>query len=206
VLPLFAVTALTLLVIPGPAVLYITTRAAAQGRRAGMASVLGVHTGSIIHVAAAVAGLSALLVASAAAFTVVKVVGAVYLVYLGVRAIAGGSRASEVALAPRGMRRLYVDGIVVNVLNPKTALFFLAFLPQFVDPDRGPVWAQTMVLGLLFIALGVASDGAYAIAGARLGRLLHRDARRRRRSQLLEGGVLVGLGITALAVPHRATS
>jgi threonine/homoserine/homoserine lactone efflux protein len=206
VLPLFAVTALTLLVIPGPAVLYITTRAAAQGRRAGMASVLGVHTGSIIHVAAAVAGLSALLVASAAAFTVVKVVGAVYLVYLGVRAIAGGSRASEAALAPRGMRRLYVDGIVVNVLNPKTALFFLAFLPQFVDPDRGPVWTQTMVLGLLFIALGVASDGAYAIAGARLGRLLHRDDRRRRRSQLLEGGVLVGLGITALAVPHRATS
>ena len=206
VLPLFALTALTLLVIPGPAVLYITTRAAAQGRRAGVASLLGVHTGSIVHVAAAVAGLSALLVASAAAFTAVKVVGAVYLVYLGIRTIVGRRAASGIAVSARGMRRLYVDGIIVNVLNPKTALFFLAFLPQFVDPDRGPVWSQTLALGLLFIALGVASDGAYALAGARLGRVLHRDDRSRRRSQVAEGGVLVGLGLTALAVPHRGTS
>jgi threonine/homoserine/homoserine lactone efflux protein len=205
-LPLFALTALTLLVIPGPAVLYITARAAAQGRRAGIASVLGVHTGSIVHVAAAVAGLSALLVASAAAFTAVKVVGALYLVYLGVRTIVGRRAASGIAVSPRGMGRLYVDGIIVNVLNPKTALFFLAFLPQFVDPDRGPVWSQTLALGLLFIALGVVSDGAYALAGARLGRLLHRDARSRRRSQVVEGGVLVGLGLTAIAVPHRTAS
>ena len=104
------------------------------------------------------------------------------------------------------MRRLYLDGIVVNVLNPKTALFFLAFLPQFVDPDRGPVWTQTLALGVLFIALGTASDGPYALAGARLGRVLHRDGRTRRRSQVVEGGVLVGLGITALAVPHRSAS
>jgi threonine/homoserine/homoserine lactone efflux protein len=206
VLPVFTITALTLLVIPGPAVLYITARAAAQGRRAGLASLLGVHTGSIIHVAAAVAGLSALLVASAAAFTVVKVVGALYLVYLGVRTIAGRSGSPAAATSPHGMRRLYVDGIVVNVLNPKTALFFLAFLPQFVDPNRGPVWTQTMVLGMLFIALGIASDGAYAMAGAHLGGLLQRDGRLRRRSQVVEGAVLVGLGVSTLAVPHRGST
>jgi threonine/homoserine/homoserine lactone efflux protein len=205
VLPLFTATALALLIVPGPAVLYITTRAAAQGRRAGLVSLLGVHTGSVVHVIAAVAGLSALLVASAAAFTVVKVVGAAYLVYLGLCTILGRSGADALGgPATRGLRRLYLDGIVVNVLNPKTALFFLAFLPQFVDPDRGPVWTQTLALGLLFIALGVLSDGAYALAGAQVGRWLLFNERRRRRGRYVEGGLLVGLGVTSLAIPHRA--
>jgi threonine/homoserine/homoserine lactone efflux protein len=203
VLPLFIVTALALLVIPGPAVLYITARAAAHGRRAGLVSLLGVHTGSVVHVLAAVAGLSALLVASATAFTVVKIVGAVYLIYLGIRTIAGRGSSVGPGLSPRGLRRLYFDGIVVNILNPKTALFFLAFLPQFVDPDRGPVWTQTLVLGLLFIVLGIASDGAYAIASAQVGRWLLHDKARRQRSRIVEGGLLVGLGVTSLAVPHH---
>ena len=204
VLPLFIVTALALLVIPGPAVLYITARAVAQGRRAGLVSLLGVHTGSVVHVLAAVAGLSAVLVASATAFTIVKVVGACYLVYLGVHTIVGrtcsdgGTRPSR-----RGLRRLYLDGIVVNILNPKTALFFLAFLPQFVEPDRGPMWTQTLILGLLFIVLGIASDGAYALASAHAGRWLRRDMERRRLSRFVEGGLLVGLGVTSLAVPHQ---
>jgi threonine/homoserine/homoserine lactone efflux protein len=203
VLPLFIVTALALLVIPGPAVLYITARAAAHGRRAGLVSLLGVHTGSVVHVLAAVAGLSALLVASATAFTVVKIVGAVYLIYLGIRTIAGRGSSVGPGLSLRGLRRLYFDGIVVNILNPKTALFFLAFLPQFVDPDRGPVWTQTLVLGLLFIVLGIASDGAYAIASAQVGRWLLHDKARRQRSRIVEGGLLVGLGVTSLAVPHH---
>jgi threonine/homoserine/homoserine lactone efflux protein len=204
VLPLFTVTALALLVIPGPAVLYITARAAAQGRRAGLVSLLGIHTGSVVHVLAAVAGLSALLVASATAFTVVKVVGAVYLIYLGIRTIAGRANSdSRSGLVRRGLRRLYLDGIVVNICNPKTALFFLAFLPQFVDPDRGPVWTQTLILGLLFIVLGIASDGVYALASAQLGRWLRRDRARRRRSRFVEGGLLVGLGVTSLAIPHH---
>ena len=204
VLPLFIVTALALLVIPGPAVLYITARAAAEGRRAGLVSLLGVHTGSVVHVLAAVAGLSAVLVASATAFTIVKIVGACYLVYLGVRTIVGrtssdgGSRPSR-----RGLRRLYLDGIVVNILNPKTALFFLAFLPQFVEPDRGPVWTQTLILGLLFIVLGIASDGAYVLASAHVGGWLRRDLAPRRLSRFVEGGLLVGLGVTSLAVPHQ---
>ena len=204
VLPLFIVSALALLVIPGPAVLYITARAAAHGRRAGLVSLLGVHTGSVVHVLAAVAGLSALLVASATAFTVVKVVGAVYLIYLGLRTISGrASSDGGPGRSPHGLRRLYFDGIVVNIFNPKTALFFLAFLPQFVDPDRGPVWMQTLILGLLFIVLGIASDGAYAIASAHVGSWLLDDEARRRRSRLVEGGLLVGLGVTSLAVPHQ---
>jgi threonine/homoserine/homoserine lactone efflux protein len=200
----FVATALALLVIPGPAVLYITARSAAQGRRAGLISLLGVHTGSVVHVVAAVAGLSALLVASATAFTVVKVVGAVYLVYLGVRTIVGRAGPDgRSGVTSRGLRRLYVDGIVVNVFNPKTALFFLAFLPQFVDPERGPVWTQTLTLGLLFILLGIASDGVYALASAQIGGWLLHDEVRRRRSRFVEGGLLVGLGVTSLALPHH---
>jgi threonine/homoserine/homoserine lactone efflux protein len=156
----------------------------------------------VVHVIAAAVGLSALLAASAAAFTVVKVVGAVYLVCLGVRTIVERASADRrSAGSPRSLRRLYIDGVVVNVLNPKTALFFLAFLPQFVDPDRGLVWTQTLILGLLFIVLGLATDGTYALAGATVGRWLLRDGSRRR-GRFIEGGLLVGLGVSSLAIPH----
>lgn len=206
VLPVFAATALALLVVPGPAVLYITARSAAQGRRAGLVSLLGIHTGTVVHIAAAAVGLSALLVASAAAFSVVKLAGAAYLVYLGVRTIAGrgngGGRGA--GTEPRGLRQLYLDGVVVNVLNPKTALFFLAFLPQFVDPDRGPVWTQTLALGLLFTVLGIVSDGAYALVSAQVGEWLRRRrAEPRSRGRFVEGGLLIGLGVSSLAIPHR---
>lgn len=205
VLPVFVATALALLVVPGPAVVYITARSAAQGRRAGLVSMLGIHTGSLVHIGAAVLGLSALLVASATAFSAVKVAGAAYLVYLGLRTVVGARAAPGGSAAePRGLGRLYVDGVVVNVLNPKTALFFLAFVPQFVDPGGGPVWAQTLVLGLLFTLLGLLTDGAYAVAGARVGRWLRGRARGlRSRGRLVEGGLLVGLGVTTLALPGR---
>jgi threonine/homoserine/homoserine lactone efflux protein len=206
VIPVFAATALVLLVIPGPAVLYITARSAAQGRRAGLVSLLGIHTGTIVHIVAAAVGLSALLVASATAFSVVKLAGAAYLVFLGVRTIAGrGNGAARGAQAePRGLRRLYVDGVVVNVLNPKTALFFLAFLPQFVDPDRGPVWSQTLALGVLFTVLGMLSDGMYALVSAQVGEWLRRRrSEARSRGRFVEGGLLIGLGVSSLAIPHR---
>jgi threonine/homoserine/homoserine lactone efflux protein len=203
-LPLFITAALGLLVIPGPAVLYITTRSASQGRRAGLVSMLGVHTGSVVHVLAAVAGLSALVLASALAFSAVKLAGAAYLIYLGLRTILGRRTAGRSADAPpRALRRVYVDGIVVNVLNPKTALFFMAFLPQFVDPSRGPIWTQTLVLGLLFIALGCLSDGMYALAGAQAGRWLRGRQGAGRSGRYAEGAILVGLGVAALALPHR---
>jgi threonine/homoserine/homoserine lactone efflux protein len=194
---LFCGTALALLAIPGPAVLYIVVQSAEQGRRVGLASVGGIHVGSLVHVAAATAGLSALIVASSLAFSVVKYAGAAYLVYLGIRKLLERTPVEHVEPSSEPLRRAFLRGIVVNVLNPKTALFFLAFLPQFIDPDRGAVWSQVLVLGLLFVALGVASDSLYAVAAGTVGGLL-----RRRRIALRYGSglVYIGLGAAAAAV------
>ena len=197
VLIVFAAASLTLLLVPGPAVLYIVTRSVAQGRRAGLVSVLGVHVGSVVHVAAAALGLSALLASSATAFGVVKILGAGYLGWLGARKLSRREEAAVEEVAPVSHRRLFTQGIVVNVLNPKTAIFFLAFLPQFVNPARGPVAAQVLVLGACFIVLGALSDGGYAVlAGALAGRL-RRTVRARRRLDRTSGLVYLGLGAGA---------
>ena len=191
---LFCVAALALLVIPGPAVLYIVVQSAEQGRRVGLASVAGVHLGTLVHVAAASAGLSALIVASSLAFSTVKYAGAAYLVYLGLRKLLG--REDETDAPPRreSLRRAFVRGAIVNALNPKTALFFLALLPQFVETGRGGVWSQALVLGLVFIALGAVSDSLYALAAGTVSGLL-----RRKRSVVRYGSGLVytALGVTA---------
>src|ERR1051325_6961624 len=132
-LAVFCVTALALAVVPGPAVTYIVARSVDRGRRAGLLSACGVATGGLVHVAAATAGLSALLASSASAFTVVKLVGAVYLIGIGLLRIFGRDDSEEQPAPVPGRRRVFAQGVVVNVLNPKTALFFLAFLPQFVE-------------------------------------------------------------------------
>ena len=197
-LGLFVVAAVVLLLTPGPAVLYIVARSVEQGRLAGLVSALGVHVGTLVHVAAAALGVSALLVSSALAFDIVKYLGAVYLVYLGARKLVGWDEpAGGRALAPRSLRRLFGQGVVVNVLNPKTALFFLAFLPQFVDVARGAVGFQILVLGLIFVALGVMSDGLYAVAAGTAGTWLKRDGRILRAERYVSGSVFVGLGVTA---------
>jgi threonine/homoserine/homoserine lactone efflux protein len=186
--------ALVLLAIPGPAVLYIIATSVEGGRRAGLLSVAGVHLGSLVHVAAACAGLSALIVSSAIAFSAVKYVGAAYLVFVGIRKWLEKDEPVELPTrAPRSGRRVFVQGVVVNVLNPKTALFFLAFLPQFVDRDR-TVWTQIAVLGLVWVALGLLSDGSYALAGGTIGGLIRR---RRQSVRIASGGVFVGLGAVA---------
>ncbi len=198
VVGLFVVAALVLLLTPGPAVLYIVARSVEQGRLAGLVSALGVHVGTLVHVAAAALGLSALLVSSALAFSVVKYLGALYLIYLGARKLLGWDQAVEGrALAPHSLRRLFTQGIVVNVLNPKTALFFLAFLPQFVDVSRGAVGVQILALGLVFVALGVISDGLYAVAAGTAGAWVKRDGRLLRAERYVSGSVFVGLGVTA---------
>jgi threonine/homoserine/homoserine lactone efflux protein len=157
-------------------------------------SMLGVQTGGLVHVVAAAFGVSALIASSAAAFTVVKYVGAAYLIFLGLRKLLGREPDEpEVVGAPASTARLFTHGVVVNVLNPKTALFFLAFLPQFVDPSAGPVALQMLVLGLTLICLGVLSDGTYALLAAGAGNHL----RNRRRLERLSGGVFVGLGVFA---------
>ena len=192
----FAAASLVLIVVPGPGVIYIVTRSLGQGRAAGLVSMLGVEAGNLVHVAAAAIGLSAVLASSAEAFTVVKYAGAAYLLYLGIRALL--SRGEDVdAPASRGRRRLFWQGFVVAALNPKTALFFLAFLPQFMDPSRGSVALQAAALGALFVALATLSDAAYAVAaGSAGGWLRHRLAHSGRLSRI-SGGVYMALGAAA---------
>jgi threonine/homoserine/homoserine lactone efflux protein len=200
-LALFAVAALALLVVPGPAVLYIVTRSIHQGKRAGLVSVLGIHLGTLVHISAATAGLSALLVSSATAFTAVKLAGAAYLVGLGLWTLLSKTPEADVALGgDRRLRRVFAQGVVVNVLNPKTALFFLAFLPQFVDPHRGHAAVQIALLGLTFAALGMVTDSAWAVGAGAAGDVLRRSERFARVQRYVSGSVFVGLGVvTALA-------
>jgi threonine/homoserine/homoserine lactone efflux protein len=210
-LALFTVAAITLLVIPGPSVLYIVTRSVDQGRAAGLASVGGIHVGTLVHVAAAALGLSALLVSSATAYNAVRWVGAAYLVWLGIQrlrardeellAAAGGEGSDR-----RGLGRVFAQGIVVNVLNPKTALFFFAFLPQFVDPSRGSVPFQVVVFGVAFVVLGLLSDGAYAVLAATGAGWLRRRPGVARTSRLVSGGVLISLGVTTALAGSRSSS
>jgi threonine/homoserine/homoserine lactone efflux protein len=195
---LFAAATMLLLVVPGPAVLYIVTRSVAQGRSAGLLSVLGVHVGSLVHVVFAAVGLSALLYASATAFTVVKYAGAAYLILLGLQKLLRRGNHDEVdAPAPVSRARLFGQGVVVNVLNPKTAIFFLAFLPQFANPARGPIAPQVAFLGLCFVALGVVSDGAYALLAGTLATRLRRSPGARRALDRTSGVVMIGLGAYA---------
>jgi threonine/homoserine/homoserine lactone efflux protein len=203
-LPVFIAASIVLLVIPGPAVLFIVARSGAQGRRAGFVSVLGVHTASIVHVSAAVAGLSAVVVASAVAFTAVKFIGGVYLIFLGIKSIRAARHTSTASVTTiRPGKQLFAEAFVVNLLNPKVALFFLAFLPQFVQRGHGAIWSQTLVLGAVYIALGLCSDSMYVLLGARVGSWLSVRSERLRASRFAEGGILVGLGVLTLALPHR---
>jgi len=200
-LAVFVVAALALLIVPGPAVLYIVARSIHQGRRAGLASVLGIHAGTLVHIAAATVGLSALIVSSAVAFTAVKIAGAVYLVGLGLWTLFSRSPETEIALGgERRLRRVFAQGIVVNVLNPKTALFFLAFLPQFVDPDAAYPALQIAFLGLLFALLGLVTDSIWELAAGTAGGVLRRSRRFTTAQRYVTGSVYVGLGVaTALA-------
>lgn len=203
-LSIFVVAALVLLLTPGPAVLYIVARSIDQGRRAGLVSMLGVHAGTLVHVAAAAAGLSAVLAASATAFSVVKYLGAAYLVYLGLRRILDrGPARSTAEREPPSLRRAFLDGIVVNVLNPKTALFFLAFLPQFVDVSRGHVAAQILTLGATFVALGVVTDGLYALSAATVAGWLRGNRQFRTTERFISGGAYIGLGVVAALAPGQ---
>jgi threonine/homoserine/homoserine lactone efflux protein len=200
-LALFVAAALALLMVPGPAVLYIVARSVHQGRRAGLASVLGIHTGTLVHIAAATVGLSALILSSAVAFTAVKVAGALYLVALGLWTLLSRRAETEIAVGgERNLRRVFAQGIVVNVLNPKTALFFLAFLPQFVDPDAPHPALQIAFLGLLFGALGLVTDSLWALVTGTAGGLLRGSRRYLRAQRYVAGTIYVGLGVaTALA-------
>jgi threonine/homoserine/homoserine lactone efflux protein len=184
-----------LLALPGPAVIYVVTRSLDQGRRAGLLSMLGVETGTLTYALAAATGVSGLIAASAAAFTALKYAGAAYLIVLGVRKLMARDPLPDAP--PGGRKRLFLNGLLVQLLNPKIAIFFVAFLPQFVNPSRGATAPQLLVLGVIFTLLAILSDGAYALAGGALGGWLRANRRARRAAGRLSGGVYIGLGLVA---------
>ncbi|HET9588478.1 MAG TPA: LysE family translocator [Anaerolineales bacterium] len=194
---LFIGASLALLLVPGPAVLYITARSANQGRLAGLVSVLAIETANFLQAVAATLGLSAILLSSALAFDVVKYLGAAYLIYLGLRKLlATEESAGEETLRREGLWRIYWQGFVVNLLNPKTALFFFAFLPQFVDPDRGNVTIQTLWLGVLFVGMAIITDSMYALLASSLADRLRGNRHFQNGERYFAGLVYMGLGIT----------
>ena len=202
---LFAIAATALIVIPGPSVLYIVSQSVGHGRIGGMAAVIGVETGAFVHVAAAALGVSAIIASSAAAFTVLKFAGGAYLIVLGIRRLLerdSGAAAQSTQRKPLGA--IYRQGVVVNVLNPKTALFFLAFLPQFVDPARGHVGLQAAILGLVWVVIATISDAVWALGAGSAAGVLRSSARARNLERKAGGGILIGLGVLAtLAHPTR---
>ena len=200
----FAAAALALIVVPGPAVLYIVSQSIDRGRLAGFVSALGIAAGALVHVLAAAVGLSSILVSSATAFNVVKYVGAAYLIGMGLWTILR-RRDEEPVNGPseRRLRRRFGQGVIVNVLNPKTALFFFAFLPQFVDPDQGAPALQIAVLGLVFVVIAVVSDSAWALAAGTASERLRGNRRFLSVQRYVSGSVFVGLGaLTAAAKRH----
>ena len=200
----FAAAGLALIVVPGPAVLYIVAQSIDRGRLAGVVSALGVAVGGLVHVTAAAVGLSSLLVSSATAFNVVKYAGAGYLIGLGLWTILRRPEDQSVELPrERKLSRRFWQGVVVNVFNPKTALFFFAFLPQFVDPDKGSAALQIGVLGLVFVTLAVLSDCGWALAAGTASERLRGSRRFLAVQRYVSGSVFVGLGaLTAVAKRH----
>jgi threonine/homoserine/homoserine lactone efflux protein len=203
-LTVFLLAALILLLTPGPAVLYIVARSLDQGRLAGFVSVLSIEVGNIVHVLAATLGLSAILVSSALAFSIVKYLGAAYLIFLGVRRLLTSQTARQPLTAQRqSLGRIFRQGVLVAILNPKTALFFFAFLPQFVDPSKGSITPQLLTLGCLFVLMAVVTDGLYALLAGTAGQWLKGTRSFLRVERYVVGGVYIGLGVTAALAEAR---
>jgi threonine/homoserine/homoserine lactone efflux protein len=202
---LFVTAALGLLLIPGPAVLYVVARSVDQRRRAGLASSSGIATGTLAHVLAATLGLSALLVSSTVAYSVVKYAGAAYLFYLGVKKFrehpAANNEVKHIQALP--LRRVYAQGVLVNVLNPKTAIFFFAFLPQFLNPARGHVSWQFLALGMLFSVMGFTTDSVWALTAGSAAGWLRRNQIFVHNQRYVSGTVYLGLGMATAVSGSR---
>lgn len=200
-LVLFVVTTFIAMVVPGPDMLFILGCGMRGGPRAGVLATAGVATSEAVHVAVVAAGLAALFTAVPIAYTVVRILGAGYLVFIGVQAIRHRNDPREDQAVAIGMsgRKAYVSGVLTNLLNPKMVTFSIAFLPQFVDPALGQVWLQFVVLGAIMISLEFLVDGTVGVVAGRVGGWLRRHRRASRRLDTATGGMFVGLGI-ALAV------
>ncbi len=193
----FAVASFLLLIIPGPAVIYILNRSVSDGRNVALSAVAGLECGNFMHVIAASAGLSAVLAASSTAFNTVKWCGAIYLIFIGARTLLRRPAAMNATLTTMPPRKAFIQGFVVNTLNPKVALFFLSFLPQFIDPDKGSAWFQALVLGLVFVAIGCVTDSAYALTASSLRTVLLRGRALPFVQRWVAGSVFILLGLVA---------
>ncbi len=201
----FATAAFILLIIPGPAVLYIVNSSVRDGRSAGLAAVAGVTLGNMVHVLAASVGLSAVLATSAAAFNTIKWLGAAYLVYVGIRTLTQAPSVIDPTSSGVTPRRAFTQGIVVNVLNPKVALFFLSFLPQFIRPDHGRPGVQAFVLGMVFVLIGACTDSTYSLMASSLREVLLRGRSLPFVRRWVAGTVFIGLGLVAATSASTTT-
>jgi threonine/homoserine/homoserine lactone efflux protein len=202
---LFFVVALAIAVSPGPGIFYVAARTLAGGRREGLASSFGTGLGGLVHVAGGAVGVSALVLASAEAFTLLKIAGAVYLVWLGIKTAREARIAIDMRTEPTGARRAFREGIVVEALNPKTAAFFLAFLPQFVDPAVGPVWLQFLLLGLVSVILNTAADVAVVVVASRARSMAVTQPSLLRRLRQGAGLAIASLGLALLFARRPAS-
>jgi threonine/homoserine/homoserine lactone efflux protein len=194
----FTLAALAVLLFPGPAVMYITALGLREGRTPALGAAVGLGIGNFVQVIAAAVGLSALLLSSALAFTALKYVGAAYLIYLGIQTLRNREIvADEIAVRRTTVMREFRRGIVVNTLNPKVAIFFLAFMPAFVDPERGPVAVQVLLLGTLFAVLGTVTDALYGVTAGEFGVWLRGRRSIQRRIQTASGLTYIALGLLA---------
>ena len=202
----FAVASFALLVIPGPAVIYILNRSVSDGRAVGLSAVAGLEVGNSVHVLAASVGLSAVLARSAIAFNAIKWLGVAYLVIVGINTLRRPPVVIDDDQPATSLRRAFVQGVVVNTLNVKVALFFLSFLPQFIDPDAGNAGLQALVLGMVFVAIGCVTDGTYALVASSLRTVLLRGRSLPFVQRYVAGTVFIGLGVVAATTGHHRTA
>ncbi len=202
-LTFFILTSLVILVIPGPAVLYIITRSISQGRAAGIASVAGVNLAAFTYTVSAAFGLTAILMTSVVAFNIVKYAGAAYLIYLGIKQIVSKTKLEHIKVEKASLLRIFGQGYMVNLLNPKMAFFTFAFLPQFIDPSHGSTIVQILFLGGLFVVMAMISDGAYALLASYLKPWLQRNTQFLKKQKYVTGSVYIGLGVTAALTGSR---
>jgi len=204
-LALFSAAALAIAISPGPGIFYVAARTLAGGRGEGLASSFGTGLGGLVHVAAGAVGVSALVMASAEAFTLLKFAGALYLVWIGIKAIREARQPFEAKVTTTGAARAFREGILVEALNPKTAAFFLAFLPQFVDPAAGPVWLQFLLLGLISVVLNTAVDVVVAMLASRARSIAVGRPTLLRRLRTGAGGSIAALGFALLFARRPAS-
>lgn len=202
----FALAATALILLPGPAMLFLVSRGIGQGRRLAIASTLGIEAATATMVLLTALGLTAIISSSVLAFSVVKYAGAAYLVYLAIREFRSrGHFSLDSAVVPHA-RRAFLDAYLVGISNPKVAVFFLAFFPQFLHPGAGPVWRQVLVLGAIFVAIGMALDSVYALSAGSVGNWLQRHPRALDRQKFVSGGIFLAMGGASALTGHPSKS